>query len=404
VTDKPTEPLAESGIEPNQRLVIIGGGFAGFWAAAAGRRVGGDALDITLISSGPVLQMRPRFYEANPASLSVELAPLLSTIGVSLVVDTAIGLDVVARSVALESGSVICYDRLVVAAGSTMNRQSIAGMETAYSIDTQVEAIAFDKRLAELSSQEATEPICVVVIGAGFTGIELALELRDRMRTYEIAKSDEMRIVLVDRNQTVGKDLGPNPRPLIEVALADARVETRLGVSIVAVTPTSVTFADSTVVRADAMVLATGLRAATFVELVPGERDSLGRVVVDRSLRCAAAPEIFVTGDAAAADTGDGNRALQSCQHALQLGRFAGENAARDLLGLPTIEYTQSRYVTCLDLGRSGAVLTSGWNREVVMSGENAKALKRKINGELIYPPANADRETLLGLSLTTPE
>lgn len=127
-------------------------------------------------------------------------------------------------------------------------------------------------------------------------------------------------------------------------------------------------------------MLATGMSAADFVRHVPGERDRLGRIVVDRSLKAPAAPGVFVTGDAAATDTGDGRRALQSCQHALQLGRFAGGNAARDLLGQALLSYAQQRYVTCLELGRAGAVLTQGWDRAVQKTGAEAKSLKRRIN------------------------
>ena len=114
-----------------------------------------------------------------------------------------------------------------------------------------------------------------------------------------------------------------------------------------------------------------------------------------------AAPEVFVAGDAAAADTGDGHRTLQSCQHAGQLGRVAGENAARDLLGLPPVPYTQLRYVTCLDLGRSGAVITQGWERRVEKTGKEGKAVKRLINTQVIYPPADGTVEALLANSST---
>jgi hypothetical protein len=111
-----------------------------------------------------------------------------------------------------------------------------------------------------------------------------------------------------------------------------------------------------------------------------------------------AARDIFVAGDAAAAD-GHGQMVLQSCQHALQLGRYAGENAARDLIGLPTIPYLQPPYITCLDLGRSGAVFTRGWERKVELTGAEAKAVKRRINTGVIYPPHDATREELLALS-----
>lgn len=84
-----------------------------------------------------------------------------------------------------------------------------------------------------------------------------------------------------------------------------------------------------------------------------------------------------------------------SCQHAMNLGRSAGNNVAADLLGVEPIPYSQPKYVTCLDLGPWGAVYTEGWEREVKLSGAQAKALKRQINTEWIYPPA-ADRAEVL--------
>jgi NADH dehydrogenase len=72
-------------------------------------------------------------------------------------------------------------------------------------------------------------------------------------------------------------------------------------------------------------------------------------------------------------------------------GRSAGDNAVADLLGKPMRPYSQPGYVTCLDLGPWGAVLTQGWNREVLMTGAEAKALNRQINEVLIYPPATRE-------------
>jgi NADH dehydrogenase len=218
--------------------------------------------------------------------------------------------------------------------------------------------------------------------------------------------AERLRIVLIDRAATVGPELGPGPRPEIEAALEAAGVELRLGATVralaadrVVFADDSVLFADDSVLAADAVVLATGMAAAPFAGEVPGARDGLGRVIVDPALRAPAAPEVFVAGDAAAADTGDGHRALQSCQHAGQLGRVAGENAARDLVGLPLVPYTQLRYVTCLDLGRSGAVVAQGWERRVENTGAAGKAVKRLINTQVIYPPADGTAEALLASS-----
>jgi NADH:ubiquinone reductase (H+-translocating) len=382
----------------SEKILIIGGGFAGFWAAVAARRVAGPRSGVTLVSPVPVLEIRPRLYEARPETLGVDILPLLREVDVSFVRGAAIRLDTAAKTVTLAAGDRLAYDRLVVATGSRMNRPPVPGAEAAFSVDTQAEAVAFDRRLDEIA-RDIAEPT-IAVIGAGFTGIELALELRDRLLAHGAAGAAErLRIVLIDRAETTGPELGPGPRPVIEAALAAAGVELRLGTTVRALATDRVSFADDSVLDADAVVLATGMAAAPFAAELPGTRDKLGRVVVDTTLRAPAAPDIFVAGDAAAANTGDGHWTLQSCQHAGQLGRVAGENAARDLLGLPPVPYTQLRYVTCLDLGRSGAVITQGWERRIEKTGAEGKAVKRLINTQIIYPPADGTAEALLASS-----
>jgi NADH dehydrogenase len=384
--------------EMTDGILILGGGFAGFWAGMAAKRVGGHRAPVTLVSRDPVLQMRPRLYEARPETLGVDLRPLLATTGIKFVAGEAIGLEPGSRRLALASGEALRYERLVVATGSALRRPPVPGSTSAHCIDTQADAIAFDRRLADIARTVPAPSIAVV--GAGFTGIELALELRDRLAAHD-GEAERLRVVLIDRQPVVGSELGPGPRSEIEAALAAGRVELRLDCSITELAADRVAFADGSVLAADAVVLTTGMAAADFTCHVPGARDGLGRIIVDQCLRAPSVPGVFVAGDAAAADTGDGHLALQSCQHALQLGRFAGENAARDLLGMPLIPYRQLRYVTCLDLGRSGAVSTHGWERSVRMTGAEAKALKRRINTQLIYPPPGASQETLLATSST---
>ncbi|MCA9829951.1 MAG: FAD-dependent oxidoreductase [Dehalococcoidia bacterium] len=373
-------------------IVIIGGGFAGFWAAVAAKRVAGDRADVTLVSRTPTLEIRPRLYEANPETLGVDLRPLLERIDVAFEQAEAKSLD--GGAVVLGDGRRLPFARLVLATGSVMPRPPVPGAELAHSIDTQAEAITFDERLAALAKKRAPH---VIVIGAGFTGIELALELRDRMAAHG-GDGEALQITLLDRANEVGPELGPGPRDQIEAAIREARVQLVLGVTVREIGSDGVRLASERI-EADAVVLATGMRAAPFTEQVPGARDGLGRVVVDRDLRAPGMPVLFIAGDAAAADTGDGHLALQSCQHAMQLGRVAGENAARDLLGESTTPYVQQRYVTCLDLGRAGAVLTYGWDRQVQQTGAAAKAVKQRINRKLIYPPVDATREELLALS-----
>jgi NADH dehydrogenase len=66
---------------------------------------------------------------------------------------------------------------------------------------------------------------------------------------------------------------------------------------------------------------------------------------------------------------------------------------------LAPVPYEQLRYVTCLDLGRSGAVITQGWERQIEKIGAEGKAVKRLINTQIIYPPAEGTAEALLASS-----
>lgn len=382
-------------------IIVVGSGFAGFWAAVAAKRVGGSALDVMVVSPSPVLQLRPRLYEAAPETLGVDIAPLLGRVGVRHVKGEVAAIDSNKRIARLADGSEPSYASIVIATGSRMRRPPIAGANLAYSIDTQPEAILFDRRLQQLAATDA--PPTIVVVGAGFTGIELALELRDRLLVHGSPHAETARLILVDRAEAVGSELGQGPRSAIEQALSATGVQVVLGATLTALSDRRVSLADGTGFDADAVVLTTGMVAAAQPDGITGARDSLGRLRVDANLGVEAG--VFATGDAAAASTGDAedHLTLQSCQHALQLGRFAGENAAREALGMPLLTYAQPRYVTCLDLGRAGAVFTEGWSREMRMTGEEAKALKRRINTVVIYPPHDASADALFALSNTDP-
>lgn len=370
------------------RLVVVGGGFAGFWAVVAARRVSAE-LAITLVNARDDLVVRPRLYEAVTDDLVVALRPLLDLVGVDLVVGTCTGLD--GHSVALESGAGLAFDAAVIATGSVMARPAVVGVEHAHSIDTIAEAKRFE---AALRDRPSDDHLTVIVVGAGFTGVELALELPIRLAALG-RRSGHDRVVLVDAAPVVGATLGRGPRELIERALDEAGVECVLGRAVVVFDRDGVTLDDGTVVPADVVVLCSGLVAAPFSMSPSTPRDHVGRVIVDEYLATTEA-NVFVAGDAAVADTGSGQRTMLSCQHALVMGKVAGENAARYLAGLPLVPYAQERYVTCLDLGAAGAVLTSGWDRAVVQTGAAAKEIKRMINTKVIYPDPSEGREGLL--------
>ncbi|MEV0133462.1 FAD-dependent oxidoreductase [Dactylosporangium sp. NPDC050688] len=376
-------------------ILILGGGFAGVWSAMAAARLrhelGGD-LTIALVAPGEDLTIRPRLYQANPGTMRVPLDRVLRPVGVRRIAGQAITVDTSGRTVTVVDGTgsthVVDYRRLVLATGSALVRPTMPGAEHLHDVDTLGGAVALDAHLHRLPAGPACAgQFTAVVAGAGFTGIEVSIELMDRLQAIAGPLSHKVRVILLERADTVGPELGSGPRSAIRTALNQVGVEARLNTSLSAVTPTGATLRDGTVIAAHTVIWTAGMAASPLTRQIVGRRDPLGRLLVDPQLRVPESPDVFASGDTAAADTGDGHLTLQSCQHAIPLGRIAGHNAAADLLGHPAVPFSPEPYVTCLDLGSAGAVFTTGFDREVRMTGAAAKGLKRSINERRIYPP-----------------
>jgi len=388
-----------------QRLVIIGAGFAGMYAALSAARLrdlessSTEEMEIALVAPEPRLVVRPRLYEADPESLTAPLDGVLRAIDVDYVQGTVETIDTRRRSmeIAGKSRRTLTYDRLVLATGSRLFRPPIPGLaDHGFSVDQLEDAIQLDRHLQSLAGRAPSSARdTVVVVGGGFTGIELATELPARLRKI-LGQDARIRVVVVERGEAIAPGMSAEARAIIEMALRDARIETRVGVGVAALDANGATLSDSERIESATVIWAAGLRAAPLTAHIPGERDTIGRLLVDRHLRVPDVPGVFATGDAAKAACDDlGNYALMSGQHAARLGAFAGHNAAAELLGRPARPYHQKAYVTCLDLGEAGAIYTRGWDRKVELVGAKAKALKKEINTVWIYPP-RADRAAAL--------
>jgi NADH:ubiquinone reductase (H+-translocating) len=389
------------------RLVIIGAGFAGMYAALSAARLrdirgaSPEEFEIALVAPEPTLVVRPRLYEPKPETLTAPLLDVLKAIDVVYMQGSAETVDTKSRTVGIVAANGakknLAYDRLVVATGSRLFRPDIPGLaEYGFSVDQIEDAIALDRHLHDLAKQPAVNGRdTVVVAGGGFTGIEAATEMPGRLRA--ILGTDAMpRVIIVERNSAIAPDMGAGPRPLIEDALEKLGVETRLGAGVVALDKSGATLSDGERIEAETVIWAAGIRAAPLTAQIPAERDNFGRLLVDRELRVPGVAGVFATGDAARAACDDlGNYALMSCQHATRMGAFAGNNAAAELLGVRTKPYHQKTYVTCLDLGEAGALFTRGWERKVEMVGDVAKKTKQEINTVWIYPP-KAERAAAL--------
>ena len=388
----------------SKKVVVVGSGFGGMWAALSAARCldlakgPKDSVEISVISPEVELKVRPRFYERDPESMTAPLGPLYETAGIRHVAGEATAIDTEARTVTVEiDGRRITerYDGLVLAPGSVLSKPDIPGIhDHAFTVDQIADAGRLERHILALAGRPDTPAReRAVVVGGGFTGLEMAAELPDRLREA-LGPGTVPEVILIEREDAIGPDLGAGPRDVIIEALTQIGVAWRLRTTVASLDETGLTTSAGDRIEAATVIWTGGVRAAPIVGQVAGERDPLGRLHVRDDLSVPGHDHVFATGDAAHAATDDvGNHALMSCQHAMALGRSAGHNVMASLLGRPTLPYRQVKYVTCLDLGSWGAVYTEGWDRQVVMQGAEAKALKRQINGEWIYPPTGSRAE-----------
>lgn len=389
-----------------QHILIVGAGFGGMWSALSAARLldkhDRNDVQITVLAPQAELRIRPRFYEAHVHEMTAPLGELFDVVGVKFVEGSADNIDVGARQVAYSdvfgTQGKLSYDRLVLAAGSGVIRPDLEGMsEHAFDVDQIETATRLEAHIKSLKNRPASAARnTVVVAGGGFTGIETATEMPARLRAA-LGDAADIRVIVVDRGPQIAASMGDGGiRSAIIEACEQLGIEWMLNASVASVDAGGVTLADGQRIESNTVIWTVGVRANPLTEQVAGTRDPQGRLHVDGHLKVLGQADVFATGDVAHVATDTlGNIAAMSCQHAICLGRYAGNNVAADLIGVAPMTYSQPKYVTCLDLGAWGAVFTEGWDRQVKLVRHEAKELKAQINTVWIYPPA-ADRATAL--------
>jgi NADH dehydrogenase len=387
-----------------QQILIIGAGFGGVWSALSAARLldkhDRNDVEITVLAPQAELRIRPRFYEPDVHTMKAPLDELFDAVGVKFVKGSAEVIDESSRQVSYVNAAGIQgklgYDRLVLAAGSKLMRPPVDGLEHAFDVDEIESATRLEAHIKSLKDKPVSAARnTVVVAGGGFTGIETATEMPARLRAV-LGENADIRVVVVDRAPQVAAALGDGIRPSIVEASQHLGIEWVLNATVAAVDANGVSLADGQRIESNTVIWTVGFRAHSLTEQEQGTRDHQGRLHVDQHLKVRGHADVYASGDVAYAATDDlGNFAAMSCQHAIALGRYAGNNVAAELLGVEPMTYSQPKYVTCLDLGAWGAVFTEGWDRQVKLVRHEAKELKTQINTLWIYPPA-ADRAVAL--------
>ncbi|AEG96085.1 NAD(P)/FAD-dependent oxidoreductase [Klebsiella aerogenes] len=380
-----------------KQILIVGAGFAGMWAALSAARLAEknqqQAIDITVIAPQPELRVRPRFYESDVPSLVAPLQPLFDATGIRFLRGSVSQIHPADKTVTWTGSNgeshTQNWDRLVLASGSHVNRAMVTGAaQHAFDLDQLESATTLENHLIALAQRPQSDARnTVVVCGGGFTGIEMAMELPTKLRAI-FGSNAKTRVVVVERGPQPGSRYSDALREVIVQASKELGVEWLVNAEVASVDAAGVKLKDGQRIDSQTVIWTVGVQANNLTAQIDAPRDRQGRLHVNAELQVMGYDDIYATGDVAYAATDDkGNHALMTCQHAILLGKFAGNNAAAGLLGVAPLHYRQETYVTCLDLGAWGAVYTEGWDQQVKLTREEAKKVKVSIVSELIYPP-----------------
>jgi NADH:ubiquinone reductase (H+-translocating) len=348
------------------KVVILGGGFGGLYAAKVLKSA---PVSVTLIDRRNYHLFQPLMYQVATGSLSPGeiAAPLRAVLrrqkNTHVLLGEVVDINPGAKRVKLKDGASFEYDSLIVATGA---QTSYFGNDPwqvwAPSLKTFEEALLVRHKIlyAFEAAERATEPedrrawLTFVIVGAGATGLELAGSLAEIAREtlrhdFRSIHPEHARIVLVEGSPrplpTYPEDLSAKAaRSLLRLG-----VELRTDVRVVGVDRGGVTLQsgkETERLAAMTVIWAAGVVVSEFGKTLAtrtgAETDGAGRIRVKADLTIPNFPDIYVVGDLAGARRSDGKQLPGVAQVAMQQGAYAARAILKRLKGpavLPAFRY-----------------------------------------------------------------
>jgi NADH dehydrogenase len=330
-------------------VVILGGGFAGLYAA---RHLYKAPVRVTVVDRHNHHLFQPLLYQVATATLSPSeiAAPLRGILGphnVGVLLADVQGVDTAGKRVLLADGE-LTYDFLIVATGATHSyfgndqwarfAPGLKSIEDAVEIRRRI-LMAFELAERETDPERRRALLNFVIIGGGPTGVELAGSLAEISRhslpgDFQNIDPREARIILVEGVQNVlpvyPEDLSLKARR----ALEQLGVEVRTGARVTNIDETGVFIGDEHL-PSRTVVWAAGVAASPVARTLGVELDRAGRVPVAPDLTVPGHEDIFVVGDLASVKGADGKPVPGLAPAAMQMGKQAAANIRHRLAGKP---------------------------------------------------------------------
>jgi NADH dehydrogenase len=359
----------------NERhVVILGGGFAGLYAARTLR----DAdVRITVVDRHNYHLFQPLLYQVATAALNPSdiAAPIRSILheqaNVSVILGEVAAIEASANRVMLADGASLDYDFLIVATGATHSyfahpewEPLAPGLKT---IDDALEIrrrvlLAFEAAERETDAERQRAWLTFVIVGAGATGAELAGALSEiarqtMIRDFRRINPSSARVLLVEGKDRVLPTYPPDLSRKAQRQLERLGVEVMTNAIVTSLSDKDVRIGD-TIIATHTVLWAAGVQASPVARTLGAPLDRAGRVVVEPDLTVPGHANVFVVGDLAAVKQKDGSLVPGVAPAAIQGGTHAAKNIRRALAGKPLLPFRYNDKGSLATLGRAAAVGT----------------------------------------------
>jgi NADH:ubiquinone reductase (non-electrogenic) len=348
--------------QTNTKICILGGGFGGLYTALRLSQLPWSSSlkpEITLVDQSDRFLFSPLLYELLTGELQTwEIAPpfveLLKGTDIRFKQGVISDISLDAQSVKLENGSDISYDRLVIALGGETPLDIVPGAaKHAYGFRTIADAYLLEERLRALT-QSNIDKIRIAIIGGGYSGVELACKLADRIGARG-------RFRLIEMSDQILRTSPEFNREAAKKALDDRGVFIDLETKVESVTEDSIFLNYKNqvdTIPVDLVIWTVGTRIAPLVKNLPCKQNQRGQITITSKLQVIDHPEIFALGDLADCQDADGQQVPSTAQVAFQQADYAAWNIWASLTNRPLLSFRYQQLGEMMTLGIDNATFT----------------------------------------------
>ncbi|EAW37532.1 NAD(P)/FAD-dependent oxidoreductase [Lyngbya sp. PCC 8106] len=366
--------------EQPTRICILGGGFGGLYTALRLNELPwqkSQQPEIILVDSRDRFLFSPLLYELLTGELqSWEIAPpfeqLLQNTNIRFCQQLVTAIDIEAQQVQLSEGEPVTYDYLVLAMGGETPLDIVPGAaEYAIPFRTLEDTYRLEERLRVLEASDR-DKIRIAIAGGGYSGVELACKLADRLQ-------ERGRLRLIERDQEILRGSPSFNREAAQRALQQRRIWVDLETTVQSIEADSLALEyreQIDTIPVDVVLWTVGTKISPIVQSLPVKHNQRGQVSATTSLQVVDHPEIFALGDLADCKDVDGQTVPPTAQAAFQQADYTAWNIWASLTGRPLLPFRYQGLGEMMTLGTDDATLTG---LGIKLEGQMAHLARRLI-------------------------